>query len=278
MKRLKLLLLWGTTLMSLGLAATSARASTFTLASPSSQGSVPSGISSVGGIVLDLVGQNNTRVTSQLAASQLFTGFYNSGSPSSFNGNPGTIGIQNGFDAAVTAALGGGIKEAAVRFTLFDGDTGAGDFDQGNNTLLLNGISFGNWSSVNAENTDSAGNSDSGGFSAGGFRDQTLDTGWFYTTDTGALGSFFSSLTTTSQVVYQVADVDPFDNFYDFTRGIDASLINVGQGPVVVAPGSGTEVPEPLSVLGAAVAAAFGGNWVRRRKQLQMAKATVDVD
>jgi hypothetical protein len=222
-----------------------AQASTFTNASPAG-GAVPSGISTVGGVVLDLTGANGTRVTSQLAASKLFKGFYNSGSPSAFNGNPGTVGIQTGFSSSILSALGGGLQQAAVRFTLFDGDTASGDFDFNDNTLLVNSLNFGNWSSVNAQNTNSAGVEASLGLSGGGFRNDTLDTGWFFNNDATLLSSLFTSLSS-GQVTYQINDVDPNDNFYDFTQGIDSSLINVGTGPVVQPP---TAVPTPALLPG----------------------------
>src|SRR5262245_24529980 len=72
----------------------------FTMTSPTSKGELPSDVTAVGGIVLDLVGVNGRRVVSQLPASSLFKGDFNSGVPVAFRGNPGTIGIQSGFTAA----------------------------------------------------------------------------------------------------------------------------------------------------------------------------------
>ena len=215
----------------------SANASTFTTTSLTSKGELDEGISEVGGIVLDLVGANDARVTSQLAASNLFEGFASN--------NPLTIGTQTGFDSSVIDALGGGLKEVAVRFTLDDGDTALGDFDFNDNTLLLNGIDFGNWSDVNAENTDAMGNTDSDGFSGGGFRNNRLDTGWFFSNNSATLGSFFSTLTSQQQVAYELDDVDPGENFFDFTKGIDSSLINIGQGPTVEPPEPPVTPPTP---------------------------------
>jgi hypothetical protein len=251
-------------------AAGSAQATTLTLTSPTTKGAVPTGISPVGGIVLDLIGLNDTRVTSQLKASELYIGYYNSGTPAGYRGNPGTIGIQSGFTPTIIGSLGGGLKELAVRFSLYDGDTAAGNFDEDDNTLLVNDINFGNWSSVNTQNTDSLGNAGAAGLSTG-FRNNTLDTGWFHVTNASTLSNFFTSLVNTEEVVYQVNDVDPYDNYYDFTQGIDSSLINVGQGPVVQPPSS--SVPEPLTILGTLTAAGFGVTL--RRKQKQQQKATV---
>lgn len=230
-----------------------AQAASFTENSPAG-GALPTGVSSVGGVVLDLIGANDTRVTTQLAASELFVGFFGS--------NPGTIGTQSGFNSTVTNALGGGLKKLAVRFTLFDGDTAAGNFDFNDNTLLLNGLTFGNWSNVNAVNTTGTGVETGLGFSGGGFRNNLLDTGWFYSDDSALLSSFFSTLVSNQQVTFQIADVDPFDNFFDFTQGIDSGLINVGTGPVVQPPS--TAIPTPALIpglLGMGVAA------LRKRKQ-----------
>lgn len=220
-------------------AASAANASPFTLTSP--LGVAPAGVSSVGGIVLDLKGLNGNRVVSQLAASSLYVGYANA--------NPFTVGAQAGFTAAVISALGGGISEAAIRFSLYDGDTAAGNFDFNDNTLLVNGTTFGNWSAVNAQNTDGLGN-DIGGLSGGGFRNNRLDTGWFYSNSAAVLNSLYTSISATNQVVYDVLDVDAFDNYYDFTQGIDGGLINVGQGPVTVPGGTGVPAPATLALLG----------------------------
>ncbi|MCU0536450.1 MAG: PEP-CTERM sorting domain-containing protein [Hydrococcus sp. Prado102] len=260
------------TFLAVNVIAASANATTFTRTSPTSSGAVPTGVSEIGGIVLDLIGNNGVRVTSQLAASQLYVGFYNTGTPVGFQGNPGTIGIQTGFTSSVLNALGGGFKEAGIRFTLFDGDTASdgvfNDFDFNDNTLLVNGLNFGNWSSVNAQQTDSTGTASTLGFSGGGFRNNTLDTGWFFSNDAGLLSSLYSTLVSTGEAIFQVNDVDPFDNFYDFTQGIDSSLINVGQGPVVNPPTPPSQaVPEPASVLGLLALGAFGASSTLKSKK-----------
>jgi hypothetical protein len=205
-----------------------AQASTFTNTSPAG-GTVPAGVSTIGGVVLDLTGANGTRVVSQLAASTLYVGFANN--------NPFEVGTQTGFTPAVLAALGGGLNSASVRFTLYDGDSAAGNFDQNDLTLLVNGVSFGGWNTVTTQTTDSLGVAL--GSTHLGFRDEQLDTGWFSTTNAATLASFYSTLAGGS-VKYEVNDVDPYDNYYDFTQGINASLINVGTGPVVT-----PAIPEP---------------------------------
>ncbi len=262
MKILKATLALGVALAALSMSEV-AQASTFTETSPINGGSsVLTGVSSVGGIVLDLTGSNNTRVTTQLSASSLYQGFAGS--------NPLSIGTQTGFISSITDALGGGLSQAAVRFTLFDGDTAAGDFDEGKNTLLLNGINFGNWSSVEAENTTATGASGTRGFSGGGFRDNVLDTGWFFSNNASTLSALFSSLTATQQVIFGLDDVNPFDNFFDFTQGVDASLVNVGTGPVITPGGPSAEIPTPAllpGLIGMGVAA------LRKRKGEEAAEA-----
>lgn len=219
------------TLIGLAFAATlvagSASATPFTTTSPTSKGLLPGGVTEIGGIVLDMVGTNNVRVVSQLAASSLYVGFSGAGN------NPLTIGTQTGFSAAVLAALGGGLSELSVRITLFDGDTGSGDFDDGENDLLINGNLIADFSSVNAQNTDASGTV-AGSFSGGGFRDNTLDTGFFYTNNAATLLGVYNSLIATNEAIFALDDVDPDDNFFDFTQGVDGGLINVGQGPQVV--------------------------------------------
>lgn len=225
------------------------------LASPN--GALPSGVSVIGGVVADLIGTNGTRLVSQLSASSLFSG----STPSS---TTFTIGTQTGFTAGNLLLLGGGLSSASFRFTLYDGDTGAGNFDENDNTLLVNGATIGNWSSVSTSQTNSTGGTI--GSATLGFLDDQLYTGWFTTTDLTALGTIWSALNTNLSLVFQLQDVDPADNFFDFTQGINSSLIDVGTGPVVQPP-TGNAVPEPASlalVIGGAMA--MGAAARRRRK------------
>jgi hypothetical protein len=242
------------TSLALGLLVTSpAQASTFT------RGSLPTGVSEVGGIVVDLTGSNGTRVVTQAAASGLFRG---NTSPTT---NPLTVGTQTGFTPTVIAALGGGISQASVRVSLFDGDSAAGNFDVNDNTLLLNGINFGNFTGVQAQNTSGSGLVASGGFSGGGFRNDTLDTGFFVSNNATTLSQLFTSLNS-GNIVFGLNDVDPGDQFYDFTQGLSASLVNVGTGPVVTPGGGSQQVPEPFTIVGTLIG---GTAALRMRKRLK---------
>lgn len=221
-----------------GMIAAPALATPFTTTSPVG-GALPGTVSAIGGIVIDLVGLNSTRVVAQLSASSLFVGYSDSGSPTAYRGNPLTIGIQTGFSTALVTALGGGLSAAAVRFTLADGDSAPGDFDENDNTLLINGTTMGNWSAVATEQTDSTGTTV---LSAGtGFGNNILSTGWFSITGASELTALYAAIGTGS-LTYQVSDKDPTDNFYDFTQGVAGGLIDVNVPPTTAA------VPEPLSL------------------------------
>jgi hypothetical protein len=203
------------------------------MTSPTSKGELPSDITAAGGIVLDLVGVNGRRVVSELPASSLFRGTFDNGSPAAFRGNPGTIGVQTGFSAATLAALGGGLSDVAVRLTVFDGDTASGNFDFHDNTLLLNGVVLGDFSDVATQETTQNGQIALSSNPGGGFRNDKLDTGFFHSTDPGFLDAFFATLTSKGTLTYQLRDVGPFDNFFDFTEGLDGGLLDVGRSPRV---------------------------------------------
>ncbi|MEM9010042.1 MAG: hypothetical protein AAGE18_02365 [Pseudomonadota bacterium] len=241
----------------------SANAATFTTMSPTSSGALPAGVSAVGGVVVDLIGLNGTRVVSQLSASSLSVGFADDVTGSPFN--PFPIGVQTGFDSGVTGALGGGIAEASFRFTLFDGDTGPGDFDEDENDLLVNGINFGDWSDVTTIETDGTGNDLNAGTTFDGFLNNQLHTGFFFSDDATSLASLFTSLVSLEQISFELDDVDPNDNFFDFTQGVDGSLINVGTGPTVTPPPSVIPVPAGLPLLLSGLGI-FGLMGWRRRK------------
>ncbi len=245
------------TIVACALTTTAAYATPGTRNSPTG-GALPGAVTEVGGIVLDLKGANGTRVVTQLAASSLYVGFANA--------NPLTIGTQTGFAPSVIAALGGGLQSASVRVTLFDGDTQAGNFDFNNNTFFAGGVSFGNWSAVATQRTSNDGLTLLG--SGFGFGDNILSTGFFSVNTAPELASLFTALGS-GTLAYSLSDVDPFDNFYDFTRGVDGGLINVGTGPIVT-PGG---VPEPAAW--AMMLAGFGlvGGAMRRRQKVSVSYA-----
>jgi hypothetical protein len=227
---------------------------TFTKISPTSQGELPREVSSVGGIVLDLVGVNGQRVVSQVAADTLFTGYFDRGTPAEHRGNPGTIGVQTGITPEIVSALGGGLAEMAVRVTVEDGDTAVDDFDVGDNVLLLNGVAVGNFSDVATQETTSDGVTALSENPGGGFRNDTLDTGFFFSTDPAVLSAFYATLTA-GQVTFQLKDADPFDNFFDFVVGLSGGLGSVGaaprlQGGAPPAPAAPAEVA-PVAILAA---------------------------
>lgn len=254
------------------LAAGQAGAATVTTTSPTSGGTLPSSVSVVGGIVFDLIGLNGARVVSQLAASSLYEGF-NTTTGGSFSPglSPLVIGTQFGFDESVLSRLGGGLRQLAVRITLLDGDTAPGDFDDGDNALTVNGTTIGNFSSVSTVSTDSLGALLSG-VNDFGFADRELDTGFFFTDDASILGSVFASLSSTGAAAFAVTDVDPGENFFDFTQGLDGSVIDIGTGPVVTPPTGGpttppTMAPVPLPAGLPLILTALGALGLARRRR-----------
>lgn len=201
-------------------------ATIITTTSPTSTGSVSSSVSEIGGVVIDLVGANGTSILSQLSADSLFRGKLPS--------NPGTLGVQTGFDSTLLSLLGGGLVEAAVRITLFDGDTSSGDFDFNANFLNINGINFGNFSDVLTDNTNSSGTvSISNSF---GFSDAELSTGWFYVDDALLLSDLFNSLVSSEEIVVAIDDISGVgDNYLDFKQGLDEELKSAELSPVASA-------------------------------------------
>lgn len=201
-------------------------------------GALPSAVSPVGGIVADLIGLSGNRVVTQLAASTLFRG----NSPST---PLMTIGTQGGFNAATITALGGGLAQAAFRVSLFDGDNAPGDFDFNDNFFLVNGAEIGNFSAVTTQRTSGTGTPIGG--TTLGFADGELMTGFFFTSNASLLGSIFGGLG--GGLLFQLRDTDPGDQFYDFRQGLDASVIDVGSGPIITPGNPNTVIPEPSTVV-----------------------------
>lgn len=206
-----------------------AQSTVFTRTSPTG-GLLPADVTEVGGVVLDLKGLNGNRVVSQLSAATMFSGFNVA--------EPQDIGTQTGF-GGVLASLGGGLLGASVRITLFDGDSALGEFDYNKNTLLVDGISFGNFSSVLAQDTSADGLVLL--YDGYGFANDLLSTGFFTLSDPAELSNLFTALGDDS-VTYAVSDQSPGDNNLDFTQGVAGSLTNVGTSPVVT-----SAVPEPAT-------------------------------
>lgn len=231
----------------------------FTYNSPTGR-VLPSSVSPVGGIVVDLIGLNGARVVAQRAATGLFIG--DAPALPLFS-----IGTQAGFSDALLSQLGGGLAKAAFRVSLYDGDTRAGDFDDGDNFLQINRIRIGNFSDVSTIETDGVGGVSGTGDIANGFGNNILNTGFFYTANPTTLSAIFASLLARHEIDYGYEDIDfPGEQYLDFTQGIDADIVDIGQPPVVVDPGGPTVTPEPTTV--ALILAGFAGlaGIARRRR------------
>lgn len=195
-------------------------------------GALPSGVTIIGGIVLDLVGVNGQRLIAQLAASDLYEGTVTTSQQ--------LIGTQTGLTPTFTNTLGGGLSQVAVRVTLFDGDNAPSDFDFNQNRLLLNGFDIGNWSEVETITTDGLGNPVSSPRPNFGFANEELDTGWFFTQDPTFLTNFYNSLVSGQRVDYTFVDNTVAENFLNFKQGLDGSLIGGGGGGgPIIDPGGG---------------------------------------
>ena len=218
----------------------------FTSTSPTAGGLLPTSVSSIGGIVLDLIGLNGSRVVSQLPASKLFRGYfdgaldeptfwyyYGHGGPAEYRGNPGILGIQEGFHQGILDALGGGLSEVAVRFTFGYSGTPTTSRSQ-ENVVFLNGITLGGFSDVItlAQTTQAHPWLSESINQSGGFRRNGMDTGFFYSNDSGFLESFYGSLSG-GQVIYQLWEVDLHNARFDFVQGLDGNLMHAGLAPNV---------------------------------------------
>ncbi len=211
-------------------------ATTFTTTVPGTSITIPTTYPQAGGVVIVLEGTNGNIYYQFVNPSTMFQGYQNSGTPAAWNGNPFQIGptmtLNCGPVVSCSSYLGGGITRMSVRFSAYDGDNQVGQFDYNDLNLRFNGSNFGassgNWSVVPTQNTDVTGTTL---ISSGtGYGNNTMDTGWFQSTDQTILGGILSGGTITATVF----DRDPNDNFWDFQRGNDAVTSVV---PLNVAPG-----------------------------------------
>ena len=191
---------------------------------------LPTGYPEAGGVAIVMVGANGNSYFQFSDPTGAFQGYSNNGTPTAFQGNPFTINNPIALDcgaSSCTTYFGGSIAQVFVRFSIQDGDTGAGEFDLNDITLRLNGFDISNMSGVRTEITNTAGTVSSG--FATGFTNNTFNTGWFSSTNTALL----SNILTTGRTTSTVFDRDPNDNFWDFRVG--PTLTN---GDIVtVAPG-----------------------------------------
>jgi large repetitive protein len=210
-------------------------ATTFTTTVPGTSIVIPTTYPQAGGVVIVLEGVNGNVYYQFANPSTMFQGYSNSGTPVAWQGNPMQITpampLNCGFSSCSTY-LGGGITRMTVRFTAYDGDNQTGMFDFNDLNLRINGSNFGansgNWSPVATQNTNLAGTTL---ISSGtGFGNNTLDTGWFQSTDPTILANVLS----TGSVTASIFDRDPADNYWDFKQGADANTSIV---PLNVAPG-----------------------------------------
>ena len=182
-------------------------------------GAIPTAATPIGGIVLDLVGKNGVRLFSQVSASSLFKGY-------NFSDKSLTVGTLTGVDRDL---LGGGLQSAAVRLTLYDGDSARGDFDYQDLSLSLDGARLGSLSDLLTYSHDSKG----GNVSVGdGFANEKTATGWI-SVASADLKRLFDKLQTdpTKSSIFEVISKDGDIQYYDFTAGIDASFSNVVVAP-----------------------------------------------
>lgn len=207
-----------------------ALATPFTRSVPGTNLTLPAGYPEAGGVAFVLVGVNGNIYYQFSNPSGAFVGYQSNGNPPRFRGNPFTINdpipLNCGFSECSTY-FGGGLATAYIRFTAYDGDTQVGGFDQNEITLRLNGFTVGNWSDITTDRTDIAGTTSYG--LVQGFGNNTLNTGWFTTTNSALLSNILS----TGQTTTQVFDNSPNDNYWNFRYGQNLS----NQEIVTVAPG-----------------------------------------
>ena len=159
-------------------------------------GQLPCQITPVGGLVIDLVGFNGTRIVSEIAAGNLYSG--------TTKGNTTyTIGSMAGFSTSLINSLGGGLASASLRLTMGDGDNALGEDWYDAEILFANGVSFGTFSSVSTIEADTYGNVLTTNTN-GGFRGGSIDTGFFSLSGTAqkvALAALYSTLSSGTMTI-----------------------------------------------------------------------------
>ncbi len=189
----------------------------------------------VGGIIVDMIGLSGTRLTAQIDRGTLPSGFA--------QGNPFDISDVPALTAIDIAALGGGLSAFAVRVSLRDGDSAAGEFDVNQNFLSIGGTEIGNFTDVPTIETDQAGTINIR--TTNGFPNGDFATGWFNVSDAASLASIFTDLETGSATIgITLRDIDPGDNLYDFNDGVSGStagyIVDAATPPITGTTGDDT--------------------------------------
>jgi large repetitive protein len=217
------------------------QATNFTMNVPGTSLRLPTGYPEAGGVAIVLIGANGNAYYQFSDPTGAFQGYQNTGNPAAFRGNPFTINNPIALDCGASSCatyFGGAITQMHVRFSAQDGDTGAGEFDNNDITLRVNGFDVANWSTVQTEVTNTAGTVSSG-FRTG-FTNNTFNTGWMTSTNTALL----SNVLTTGRTTTQIFDRDPNDNYWDFRVGNALAIADIS----TVAPGYTLSKTSPSTV------------------------------
>ncbi|WP_073141131.1 DUF7507 domain-containing protein [Litoreibacter ascidiaceicola] len=217
----------------LGLAATSAQATTFTSTVPGTSITLPDDYPEAGGVAIVMIGLNGNIYYQFSDPANAFVGFNNRPNRPELGGNPFTVNDPIPLDCGFSDCrdyFGGGLSRVHIRFSAYDGDTQPGGFDENDITLRLNGFNVGSWSGLTTERTNDSGTR-SFGFRTG-FGNNTFNTGWFTSSNSGLMESLLNT-GPTGQTTIQVFDDDPNDNYWDFQRGPSLQNPNIQ----TVAPG-----------------------------------------
>lgn len=199
---------------------------TFSLLSPLSPGPLLSPITPAGGIVIDLLGASGGRIEAQLGPGELHQGAVDSGTPVD-------LGAKSGFTPSILDTLGGGLAGLAVRVTMNNGGTGPGDPGRNQDVLLINGASLGDFSSVITQQTSPDGLTGLSMNTEGGFRSDSLDTGFFSTTDPELLSQVYATIAGTGSVGFQLLSSGRAGRGIDFVGGLTRELQDASRIPIL---------------------------------------------